>query len=78
MWVWFVADYFLFERVQLYTFDIIEEGVGFKLIIGCVVVYPCLFPVVLWGTAGLPRRTSTRNSTSCGLAVQRPCSSSAG
>lgn len=54
MWVWFVADYFLFERVQLYTFDIIEEGVGFKLIVGCVVVYPCLYPVVLWGTAGLP------------------------
>ena len=54
MWVWFVADYFLFERVQLYTFDIIEEGVGLKLIIGCVVVYPCLYPVVLWGTAGLP------------------------
>ncbi|MYA17109.1 MAG: DUF1295 domain-containing protein [Gammaproteobacteria bacterium] len=54
MWVWFVADYFLFERVQLYTFDIIEEGVGFKLIVGCIVVYPCLYPVVLWGTAGLP------------------------
>ena len=54
MWVWFVADYFLFERVQLYTFDIIEEGVGFKLIFGCIVVYPCLYPVVLWGTAGLP------------------------
>ena len=54
MWVWFVAEYFLFERVQLYTFDIIEEGVGFKLIVGCIVVYPCLYPVVLWGTAGLP------------------------
>ena len=54
MWVWFVADHFLFERVQLYTFDIIEEGVGFKLIVGCIVVYPCLYPVVLWGTAGLP------------------------
>lgn len=54
MWVWFVADYFLFERVQLFTFDIIEEGVGFKLIVGCIVVYPCLYPVVLWGTAGLP------------------------
>ena len=54
MWTWFVAEYFMFERVQLYTFDIIEEGVGFKLIFGCIVVYPCLYPVVLWGTAGLP------------------------
>ena len=54
MWVWFVADYFCFERVQLYTFDIIEERLGFKLIVGCFVVYPCLYPVALWGTAGLP------------------------
>ena len=54
MWVWFVADYFVFERVQLYTFDIIEERLGFKLIVGCIVVYPCLYPIGLWGTAGLP------------------------
>ena len=55
MWVWFVADYFCFERVQLFTFDIIEEGVGFKLIVGCIAVYPCLYPIALWGTAGLAR-----------------------
>ena len=55
MWVWFVADYFCFERVQLFTFDIIEERVGFKLIVGCIAVYPCLYPIALWGTAGLPR-----------------------
>ena len=54
MWVWFVADYFCFERVQLYTFDIFEERLGFKLIVGCIAVYPCLYPVALWGTAGLP------------------------
>jgi len=54
MWVWFVGDYFWFERVQLFTFDIFEERVGFKLIIGCIAVYPCLYPVALWGTAGLP------------------------
>ena len=53
MWVWFVADYFCFERVQLYTFDIIEERLGFKLIVGCIVVYPCLYPIALWATAGL-------------------------
>ena len=54
MWVWFAADYFCFERVQLYTFDIFEERVGLKLIGGCIVIYLCLYPVALWGTAGLP------------------------
>ena len=54
MWVWFVADYFCFERVQLFTFDIFEERVGSKLIGGCIVINPCLFPIALWGTAGLP------------------------
>lgn len=54
MWLWFVADYFWFERVQLFTFDIFEEQLGLKLIGGCIFVYPCLYPVALWGTAGLP------------------------
>ena len=54
MWLWFVADYFSFERVHLYTFDIIEERVGWKLIFGCVAVYPCMYPVALWGLADAP------------------------
>ena len=54
MWLWFVADYFCFERVQLFTFDIFEERLGFKLIVGCLALYPCLYPVALWGTAYLP------------------------
>lgn len=54
MWVWFAADYFCFERAQLFTFDIYEERLGFKTIVGCLAVYPCLYPVGLWGTAGLP------------------------
>ena len=54
MWVWFVADYFCFERVQLFTFDIFEQRLGFKLIGGCIALYPCLYPIALWGTAGLP------------------------
>ena len=54
MWVWFVADYFAFERVQLFTFDIIEERVGMKLIGGCIVVYACLYPVALWFLADVP------------------------
>ena len=56
MWVWFVADYFCFERVQLFTFDIFEERLGFKLIGGCLALYPCLYPIALWGTAGLAKR----------------------
>ena len=54
MWVWFVTDYFCFERVQLFTFDIFEERLGFKLIFGCIAVYPCMYPVALWGLAHLP------------------------
>ncbi|MXY16508.1 MAG: ergosterol biosynthesis protein [Acidobacteria bacterium] len=55
MWVWFVVDYFVFERVQLFTFDIIEERLGLKLIWGCIALYPLVYPIALWGTAGLPR-----------------------
>jgi delta14-sterol reductase len=50
----YILDYFVFERVQLFTFDIIEERVGLKLIFGCLALYPLLYPIGLWGTAGLP------------------------
>ncbi len=52
--VWFVAHHFCFQRVPPFTFDIFEERLGFKLIVGCIAVYPCLYPVALWGTADLP------------------------
>ena len=58
MWVWFVADYFSFERVQLYTFDIFEERLGFKLIFGCIVVYPCLYPAPPFGDTRAARPTA--------------------
>ncbi|MCY4587350.1 MAG: hypothetical protein OXB98_15030, partial [Bryobacterales bacterium] len=35
----YVLDYFIFERVQLYTYDLIHEELGFKLFWGGLVVY---------------------------------------
>lgn len=54
MWVFFVLDYFCFERVQLYTYDLIHEKAGFKLFFGCFVVYPYLYLIPLWGLAEYP------------------------
>lgn len=54
MWTYFVVDYFCFERVQLYTYDLIHEKVGFKLLWGCFVVYPYLYLVPLMGLVHLP------------------------
>ena len=47
----YIMDYMIFERVQLYTYDLIHENVGFKLIWGCLVVYGWLFILPLWGLA---------------------------
>ncbi|MCY4143271.1 MAG: DUF1295 domain-containing protein [Gammaproteobacteria bacterium] len=54
MWTFFVIDYFSFERVQLYTYDIIHETLGFKLIWGCLVVYAYLYLIPLWGLSHFP------------------------
>ena len=50
----YVLDYFIFERVQLYTYDLIHEHLGFKLIWGGLVVYGWLYIVPLWGMAVHP------------------------
>ena len=50
----YIMDYMVFERVQLYTYDLIHENVGFKLIWGCLVVYGWLFILPLWGLAAHP------------------------
>ncbi|HEY5646139.1 MAG TPA: DUF1295 domain-containing protein [Pseudomonadales bacterium] len=52
--LFFVADYLIFERVHLYTYDIFAERLGFKLAWGCLVFYPFFYPVGLWSTAHLP------------------------
>ena len=50
----YVLDYFIFERVQLYTYDIIHEHLGFKLFWGGLIVYGWLFILPLWGMAVHP------------------------
>ena len=50
----YILDYFVFERVQLYTFDLIHEGLGFKLLWGGLIVYGWLFILPLWGMAAYP------------------------
>ena len=51
---YYVLDYFIFERVQLYTYDLIQENLGFKLIWGGLVVYGWLYIIPLWGMAAHP------------------------
>ncbi len=50
----YILDYFIFERVQLYTYDLIHENLGFKLFWGGLVVYGWLFILPLWGMAAYP------------------------
>jgi delta14-sterol reductase len=54
LFLFFVTDYMVFERVHLYTYDIFAERVGFKLGWGCFTFYPYFYCVGLWATAGLP------------------------
>lgn len=54
LFTWFVADYLVFERVHLYTYDLVAERVGFKLIWGCVAFYPYCYAVGLWAVADRP------------------------
>ena len=47
----YVLDYFVFERVQLYTYDLIHENVGFKLVWGGPFIWGWMFVLPLWGLA---------------------------
>ena len=40
---WFLVEYLFFENVHLYTYDLFAEKVGFKLVWGCFVFYPCFY-----------------------------------
>ncbi len=51
---WFVCDYLIFERVHLYTYDFFAERLGFKLVWGCLCLYPYFYMVGLWSVADLP------------------------
>ena len=50
----YVADYFVFERVQPYTYDVIHERLGFKMLWGGLMVYGWLYILPLWGMAVYP------------------------
>ena len=50
----YILDYFVFERVQLYTYDLIHERLGFMLFWGGLIVYGWLFILPLWGMAVHP------------------------
>ena len=50
----YILDYFIFERVQLYTYDLIHERLGFMLFWGGLVIYGWLFVLPLWGMAAHP------------------------
>ena len=50
----YILDYFIFERVQLYTYDLIHERLGFKMLWGGLIVYGWLFILPLWGMAVYP------------------------
>lgn len=51
---YFIFDYFSFEKVHLYTYDLIAERVGFKLGFGCLTFYPYFYLIALWATVDLP------------------------
>jgi delta14-sterol reductase len=50
---YFIVDYFIYEEVHLYTYDLFAERIGFKLGWGCLVFYPYFYSVPLWATADL-------------------------
>ena len=54
IFTFYVFDYFVFERVQLYTFDLIHEKMGFKMFWGDLIVYGWLFILPLYGMAAQP------------------------
>ena len=54
LFTFYIFDYFIFERVQLYTYDLIHEKLGFKLIWGGLVIYGWMYILPLWGMAAHP------------------------
>ena len=50
----YIFDYFVFERVQLYTYDVIHERLGFKMFWGGLIVFGWVFIIPMWGLAAHP------------------------
>ncbi|KAI9000137.1 ergosterol biosynthesis ERG4/ERG24 family-domain-containing protein [Hyaloraphidium curvatum] len=42
---WFAIEYMYHEHVHLYTYDLFNEKVGFKLIWGCIFFYPMFYGI---------------------------------
>ena len=57
--LWFCFDYLIFEHIQLTTYDLFAENVGFKLAWGCIFFYPFFYPVGVWPLLPLPAETAT-------------------
>ena len=53
LFTFFISDYFTFEAINLYTYDIFAERVGFKLVWGCIAFYPFFYSIPLWSTVAL-------------------------
>ena len=54
LFTFYILDYFIYERVQLYTYDMMHENVGFRMLWGGLVFYGWLFILPLWGMAAYP------------------------
>lgn len=54
LFLWFVVEYLVFERVHLCTYDIFAERLGFKLGWGCFTFYPYFYLIGLWAVAHRP------------------------
>jgi delta14-sterol reductase len=74
----FLVDYLAFERVHLYTYDLVAERVGFKLVWGCLVFYPYFYAIGLWSVVVAPDPYAPAwlhalaiASFSCGWALSR-------
>ena len=50
---WSILDYLVFEPVHLYTYDLVAERIGFKLVWGCLAFYPYFYAIGLWVVADL-------------------------
>lgn len=48
LFTFFLTEYFYHEYVHIYTFDFIVEYVGFKLVWGCLLFYPFVYPIGIW------------------------------
>eukprot|EP01125_Pyxidicula_operculata_P020797 TRINITY_DN7792_c0_g1_i2.p1 TRINITY_DN7792_c0_g1~~TRINITY_DN7792_c0_g1_i2.p1 ORF type:complete len:324 (-),score=38.15 TRINITY_DN7792_c0_g1_i2:222-1193(-) len=59
----FLVDYIYHEHVHLYTYDFIDENVGFKLVWGCLCFYGFFYPIGIYNITY--NQVSLSNTTIC-------------